>query len=363
MKPWWREIFRCWTEQGSAMIAALFALLILLFVGATAFNLGHLEGIIAWRHVQYLQASYLAESGIEKARAMIFDDPLLLNNPGTNYRLAIDEPELQGEALVTVIQPSLNGLLTIKSEARLTGARKIWQATMTAPPLYDLYCREVRVNPILDVVGLLQTFGIEHHDPVLDLEGELQVEQNCQGAYQQFVGDAEYFSEFNHTHRYQPPGVEMSFWQETNITDAIDWKFYSYRFFDNSIRLSSTLGSGIYAVNGDVLIYSDEGSIDLEGCLVIAKGDIWIVNLSQEPSEISGLYLAGRDVNLYQETNDMKVRANLCAGRNINLCCGGKENHIYFTHAKDQEFIRRAPRILWGKLGFMSIKSYQEVVN
>ena len=66
MKPWWRiEIFPYWAERGSAMIAALFALLILLFVGATAFNFGAFGRHNRMAPCTVFAGSYLAESGIE----------------------------------------------------------------------------------------------------------------------------------------------------------------------------------------------------------------------------------------------------------------------------------------------------------
>lgn len=365
MKQWWRTgHYRLWADRGSAMLVALFTIVILLLVGATAVNLAHLEGMIAKRHVEYLQVSYLAESGIAKARAMIYDDPRVLTDPGTRYLLEIDQPELRGEVVVTVTQPSLNGLLTIKSNAQLPGgAKKIWQATTTAPPDYELYCGGVQLNPTLNIVGLLQAFGIEYQDPIPVLEGELQVDPLSQGAYQEFAGDAGYFSVANHTHRYQPPAVEIDFWRQAANSDVIDWSPYTYHFFDDDITLPPTLGSAIYAVNGDVLIYSAEEPLALQNCMVIAKGDIWIVNLGDSPSNVTGLYLAGRDVNLYQAANDMEVRANLCAGQNVNLCCGGASNYIYLGHPENRQFVRGAPRALRGKLGFLSIKSYQELAN
>ncbi|MGE5544871.1 MAG: hypothetical protein ACM3UW_07870 [Bacillota bacterium] len=351
------------TEQGSAMVAALLTIVVLLLLGASALNLAHLEKMIARRYVEYLQASYLAESGIETARAAMFNNPGMLISSETTFQIEIDRPDLAGEAVVVITRPSNNGLLTVKSTGQMSGgAKRIWQATMTAPPDYEVYCDEVRLNPEVNITGLLQKFGILYPNPIPPLLGDLGVDPRCQGAYQEFAGDGGYFSSANHTHRYQPPGpVDINFWRKAAGSPAIDWGPYSYRFVAHDVMLLPTLENSIYGVNGDVLIYSADGHVDLQNCMIIATGDIWIVNLGDISSRITGLYLAGRDITLYQSSNDMEVKANLCAGRDVNICCGGAGNHVYLQHVEDQGVIKGAPLALRGKLGFLSIRSYQEM--
>lgn len=363
---WWRNsTFQLQAERGSAMLAALLTIVVLLLAGASAFSLAHLERMIARRHVEYLQASYLAESGIEKARRAIFDDPEVLIYTVTTFQLEVNRPDLAGKAVVTVSRPSLNGLLTVKSNAQLSGgAKRIWQAAMTAPPAYEVYCKQVNVNPKLDIAGLLRGFGITYDSPVPPLEGGLQADPQCQGAYQAFAGDAEYFSAASHTHRYQSPGpVDIDFWRKAAASNAVDWGPYVYNFYNNDVMLPPVLEGTINAVNGNVLIYAADGQLDLENCLVVATGDIWIVNLGDNPSLVTGLYRAGGDVNLYQEAHDMQVSANLCAGGNINISCGGAGNHICLGHVENAEFVKGAPQAIRGRLGFLSIRSYQEVVS
>lgn len=350
------------TNRGSAMMAALLTIVVLLLVGATAVNLAHLEKMIAHRYAEYLQASYLAESGIEKARAAMFDDPGVVDG-NTTFQLEIERPELTGTAMVTVTRPSNNGLLKVRSTGQLSGgARRIWQATMTAPPDYEVYCNTVQFNPDLDIAGLLQTFGITYSNPIPPLQGDLKVDPQCQGAYQEFTGDEGYFPIAGHTRRYQSPGpVDVDFWRQAAVSDAIDWGLYSYHYVDHDLLLPATLENSIYGVNGDVLIYSSEGNIGYENCLVIATGDIWIVNTGDALSCITGLYRSGGDITLCQLAGDMQVRAHLCAGGSLKICCGGTGNHVYLQHVETQEFIKGAPPALRGKLGFLSIKSYQEL--
>jgi len=351
--------------RGSALLGALLFLLALLLIGAAAVNLAHLEQVIARRHSQYLQASYLAESGIEQARALIFHNPDLLNDAGASYGLELDEPGLEGQALVTVTRPASNGLLTIKSSATMTGeARRIWQATMTAPPDYEIYCRGVQLNPILDIGGTLEAFGVQDPGPVPIMQGELSVDPACRGAYQTFDHDSIHFTESNHTHRYQPPGVDISFWRQVAGTGTIDWRPYEYQFYENSILLPLSLENRIIAVNGDVLIYGQAVPIAVNNCIVVASGDIWVIDMSGvQGSAVSGVFLAGRDVSLCQSSGDMQVRANLVAGRNVNFCCGGTGDRIRLQPVAGQEFVRGCPPVLRGKLGFLSIKFYVELAN
>lgn len=357
-------LFQLGTERGSAILAALLAIVVLLLVGATAVNLSHLERMIARRHIEYLQASYLAESGIERARAAILKDPRILASTTTTFQLEVSEPELAGKAVVTVTRPAVKQLLTVKSDAQLSGgAKKIWQATMTAPPDYELYCDKVQLNPALDIVKTLQAFGIIFDNPIPPFEGGLEVDQRCQGAYQGFAGDAEYFSAANHTNRYQAPGpIDIDFWRKAGESSTTDWGPYVYHFVNSNTVLSPILEGTIYAVDGDVLIYTAGGQLEVCNCLVIATGDIWIINLGDNPSLVTGLYLAGGNINLYQATNDMQIMANLCANRNVNICCGGKDNLIYLEHVENQAFVKGAPEAIRDKLGFLSIKSYQEVL-
>lgn len=347
-------------NQGSAMVAALLTMVVLLLVGATAVNLAYLEKMIALRYAEYLQASYLAESGIERARAAMFNNPGILVNSETTIQMEMDQEELGGKAVVTVTRPSNYGLLTVRSTGQLSGgAKRIWQATMTAPPDYEVYCDTIRLNPDLNIPGVLQRFGMPCPNTLPPLQGDLEVDPQCQGAYREFAGDERYFSSVSHTHRYLPPGpADMDFWRRAAQLPG-DWGPYSYHFVDREIMLPPTLENSIYGVNGDVLIFSSAGHLDYQNCLVIASGDIWIVNLGDDSSCITGLYLAGGDINLYQMVSDMEVRANLCAARDVNLCCGGADNHIYLR--QDQGFIKGAPLTLRGKLGFLSIKSYQEL--
>ncbi len=343
------------------MAAALSAIVVLLLIGAATVHVAYLEKMIARRYVEYLQASYLAESGIERARAAMFSGPDVLTGPETTFNLEIYEPDLAGNAVITVTQPPLDGLLTVKSTGQMSGgAKRIWQAHMTAPPGYEVYCEKLSLNPELGIDLILQTFGIISPEPGAPLLGELNVDPRCRAACQELnVGEGSF--QGGHTRRYQPAGpVDIMFWSQAAQAEGFDWGDYSYHYIDGSIVLPPVLGDSIYAVNGDVLIYSGAGELNLQNCLIIAAGDIWIVNMGDAPSHVTGLCRAGGDINLYQRNNDMQVRAYLCAGRNVSICCGGPGDHVYLQPVEASEFFGRIPPTIRGKLGYLSIKSYQE---
>ena len=58
----------------------------------------------------------------------------------------------------------------------------------------------------------------------------------------------------------------------------------------------------------------------------------------------------------------MEVRACLCAGRNVNICCGGSGDRVYLQPVEAPKFFRRLPPVIRGKMGFLTIRSYQEMV-
>ena len=73
---WWRNsTFQLQAERGSAMLAALLTIVVLLLAGASAFSLAHLERMIARRHVEYLLTWRV---GYRKARRAIFDAGVLI---------------------------------------------------------------------------------------------------------------------------------------------------------------------------------------------------------------------------------------------------------------------------------------------
>ena len=154
------------------MVAALSTVVVLLLIGAATIHLAYLEKMISRRYVEYLQASYLAESGIESARAAMFNDPGVLSSPETTFHLEIVQPDLVGSAVITVTQPLFDGLLIVKSTGQTSGgAKRIWQADMTAPPGYEVYCEKFSLNPELDISFILQTFGINHPESGRPLQG------------------------------------------------------------------------------------------------------------------------------------------------------------------------------------------------
>ena len=344
------------------MIAALSAVVVLLLIAAATVHLAYLENMISRRYVEYLQASYLAESGIERARAAMFIDPDVLTGPETTFHLEIRQPDLVGDAVITVNQPQFDGLLTVRSIGQMSGgAKRIWQAEMTAPPGYEVYCEKFSLNPEIDINYVLQTFGVNDPEPGEPLLGELQVDPRCRVACRD-LDAGEYSFDGEHTRRYQPPGaVDIKFWSQAAQSEGLNWGDYSFRYIDGNIVLLPVPRDAIYAVNGDVLIYSAAGEINLQNCLVIAAGDIWIVNMGDAPSRLTGLCRAGGDINLYQQENDMGVRAYLCAGRNVNLCCGRTGDCIYLQPIEASEFFGRLPPNIRGKLGFLTIRSYQEM--
>lgn len=345
------------------MVAALSTVVVLLLIGAATIHLAYLEKMISRRYVEYLQASYLAESGIESARAAMFNDPGVLSSPETTFHLEIVQPDLVGSAEITVTQPLFDGLLIVKSTGQTSGgAKRIWQADMTAPPGYEVYCEKFSLNPELDISFILQTFGINHPESGRPLQGALHVDPRCRAACQELdAGEGSF--QGSHTRRYQPAGpVDMKFWSQAAESERLNWGGYSYHYSDGSIVLPPVLRDSIYAVNGDVLLYSGAGGLNLQNCLVIAAGDIWVVNMEAASSRVTGLYRAGGDINLYQAKNDMEVRACLCAGRNVNICCGGSGDRVYLQSVEAPEFFRRLPPVIRGKMGFLTIRSYQEMV-
>lgn len=343
------------------MVAALSTIVVLLLIGAATVHVAYLEKMIAQRYVEYLQASYLAESGIERARAALFSDPDVLTGTETTFNLEICEPDLVGSAVITVTQPLLDGLLTVKSTGQMSaGAKRIWQAVLTAPPGYEVYCEKFSFNPEPGIDLVLQTFGIISPEPGAPLLGKLNVDARCRAACQELnVGEGSF--QGSHTRRYQPAGpVDIEFWSRVAQGEGFNWGDYSFNYINGSIVLPPVLGDSIYAVNGDVLIYCGAGELNLQNCLIIASGDIWIVNMGDASSHVTGLYRAGGDINLYQLKNDMEVRAYLCAGRNVSICCGGSGDCVYLKPMEAPEFFMRIPPTIRGKLGFLTIKSYQE---
>jgi len=337
------------TEKGSILLTAMYTIVVLTLILLGAATLAQLEGTIGVRHVRSLQAAYLAEGAIDVARATIFCCPAVLEDPAFSYDLELETPELQGEAKVQVTRPSRNGSIIIQARATLAdGAKKRLEVSLTAPPAYALYSQGLCLNPVLNMTGI----HIEY-----PLEGQFIISPGTQGAYQVFEGIDEPFPEEGHTHRYRPPVMAIDYWKKAAAGDRADWGSYTYHYIDGSTSLPPVLSKAIYAVDGDVLIH---GSVQMADCIIIASGDISAANTGSQSSNIEGLLFAGRNINLYQAEEEMRIYGNLVAAGNINAGCGG---NICLTSPSDQEYVRRAPLGIRNKLGFLSMISYKEIMN
>lgn len=107
-------------EKGSVVLVTLIFTLGLFLLGSTLANLAYCESLMAKYHSGAQQALYLAEAGIEKARARL-DEGIFVPDGYEDLTLRFDE----GEVRVVINSPDQDQLIGIKSTAVLnSGLRK-----------------------------------------------------------------------------------------------------------------------------------------------------------------------------------------------------------------------------------------------
>ncbi|NLU48937.1 MAG: hypothetical protein GXX09_00800 [Syntrophomonadaceae bacterium] len=129
-------------ENGSAVLIILILALGVMLLAQALLNLVYSESMMASYHTGARQALYLAEAGIEKARAMMAADTgMLFENTSLALRLG-------GAAVrVNIISPDQNGLIKISSTAFMdNGIRKTVEAEVNPAGRVGLLARRVSVH-------------------------------------------------------------------------------------------------------------------------------------------------------------------------------------------------------------------------
>ena len=111
-------------EKGSILVIILILMLALLLMGTALAHIMSAEQMMAENHIRAQQAFYLADAGIEKARAMIDNDVSILLPPRNfGFEVQFDT----GHTQVEIKTPDSEGLVGIKSWAELDqgGRRKV----------------------------------------------------------------------------------------------------------------------------------------------------------------------------------------------------------------------------------------------
>jgi hypothetical protein len=347
-------------DQGAILVTTLYIIMLVLLTTATLAAMGATESLIAVRQVHASKAVYLAEAGIQSARARLMDDPGILGSADSNYAMSFES----GVTRVTIANPSRNDFITVKAKAELAnGAVRTLEAAMSAPPAYVVYCRELTFNQVLDILTPLNSFGIPPPPGFTlpdALQGALVLDPGSQGAFQKFTGSDAAFPESNRTGRYCSSIPEMRYFQRLDdFRGQVYWGPYSYCFYPQKVAAAPQCADTIIVSARDVMIYSDDSAVNLENCYVVAGGDIWVINLGDGDSNISGAFWAGGSIHLYQLQGAMSFRGSICSANRIDLCT--VSGNIYMTH--DPVYVTRTPAALRGKLGFLSFKSWREVYN
>lgn len=349
-------------ERGSVLLTALFTILVLMLIAMAAASIGHLEATIASRYARSVQADYLLQAAIERVRLIIGNNPAVLDDPTHQYGLVVNEPELNGRVDVTVTRPTADGLILVEGTVILAdGSRKSLQAAMTAPPDFEVYCQRIQAETNIDLEGILYEFGLGIPLGLTQGGGGIVFEELVKAACQEYIGDDTLLGAASITRRYQPPSVDIDFWRKAVLDQEFFWDGYAYTYFDTSTILATPLEDVIYAVDGDVLIYSDDTNLSMTDSLIIASGNISIINAGTEPTNIAGLILAGGDINLFQAANTMQVGASLCAGADLNMCTGDVTSQINMRHWGLSGFLEQLPPSIDSRAGFLSITALKEI--
>lgn len=260
-------------EKGSILVFILILMLALLLMGTALAHIMSAEWMMAENHTRAQQAFYLADAGIEKARAMIDDDVSILLSP-RDFK-----PEVQfdsGHTQVEIEAPDSEGLVKIKSWAELNqGARR-------------------KVEAQLNLAGKV---GILTHQLVVQYENpeECEIEFDIAGdiAASQIIGD------YQHSGRLYPgyvfPTIELDYFQQRASSGEVDWDIYK-----TSRRLTANdfVSHAFIFVEGDV--HLDEQILGLpEGCLLVATGKVLVCPNSDTESGKAALnVICGGDLSI-----------------------------------------------------------------
>lgn len=345
-------------RNGSALLVTLGILAALMLVAGSLLSLTCTECFISSHSARDVQTWYIAESGLEKARSMLANDPDTIVNGNLEFDMPIVSGKIQGSTHVTLIPPELNDRLIVRSAAELSGGgKRILEAAFTAPPWYVVYCKTLRLNKPVDIMGVMNGYGIQvppSVDVPDDLTGSLVVDSCSSGAYQYFENDSTYF--LKHTHRYHAPAPDIGFYRKLNrFRDDIDWHGYSYVFQEGPLIQPGGMSGAICVSAGDLVVYSTDGELVLDNVLLVAGRDIWVINLGTEPTAIRGQLLAGRHINLYQLNQNMNLHGALLAGKNVDLY--NAHGAIELAHDPDAN---DWPSVLRGKTGSLQLNSIKE---
>ena len=258
-------------EKGSILVIILILMLGLLLMGTALVHIMSAEQMMAENHTRAQQAFYLADAGIEKARAMIDDDvSILFPPPNSPFEVQFDT----GHTQVEIKAPDSEGLVRIESWAELAqGARRKIEAQLNLAGKVGILANKLEV--------------VQGENP--EEEAICDLPENI--AASQIIG----YKQLDHYSGYVFPTIELDYFRQLASSEEPNWRFY-----EESRRLTANdfVSHAFVFVEGDV--HLDEHIMGLpEGCLLVATGKVLVCpNPDTESGKAALNVICGGDLSI-----------------------------------------------------------------
>lgn len=337
-------------QNGSAIIMTIGITAVLLVLAGAFLGLARAEGVIASRHADYMRSQYLAEAGAVFAKSELSSG---LNYPDTAIiKFKLKSEKAEGEVEAKVSKPAEPGCLEIKSTGTLLGrSASTIDLNLTAPAQHNLYAEGLVINRLATTMDVLNKHGIEIDSDSMSFAGNLVFQNSLIAAYQVVNVFDGGFSEPPHVHIYNPPKLDAEYMLKVDKYRAkMFFDGFEYEYINSDMCFSGSKHKKIYFVKGNATILAtDVEKLNFNQCIIVAEGDIELLNTGAIPANINGILFAGKSVRIVQTTGNLNVCGAIAANKDIefDLLAG------VVSLESNSGFLNSVPYAFKEKLGYL----------